>query len=249
MIRLNTIEKKIKLDHKKMERIKMNRDIVNINSNTQQTNIVGTLSLNLSSLLNQIISLKYDANSIGFIDLEITRHDRKIIRFKIPPINFSKFFNPQNFNSNFSVAFQDYFPTKISSLLFYGLTLNIINDLPSFNNSTLNPDEIKSFRFVVCVIFGLLYDIKLNNCYCYPSNQSELNAIGSGIGMNCINLECKNYLLTYPEFYDDLVHSDCPAIGVQAAFVSISAFAGGNINFQNMNINQTFDCIMNNSQK
>ena len=225
------------------------RDLVNIESNVNQSTVKGNLKIKLSSLLLKLQkSSNIEVSGVsGFSSILIETNSMRKVNFQIPTANLSKFFNPQTFNANYFLAFQENFPTQVSSTLFFGLNIYIENDISNQTSSTLEIGDLKSFKFLVCILFGLLFSIKLDHCFCYPQNQSELNAINSGIGMNCISLQCKNYLLQYPTSFDNLVHSDCPLYGVQAIFSSITAFAGGNITFKNMNINQTFDCIHKNS--
>lgn len=219
-----------------------------LNTNVIESNLKGVLNINLSKLLNQMINLKFAISSDGYTELMFVTNSLKKIVFNIPSVNLAKFFNPNTFNSNFYISFQTNFPESATSDLFFGLSINIINDLPYSYASSLEIEEIRPFRLFVCLFFGLMFNINLSTCSCYPKNESELNAVNSGLGMNCVSLQCKNYLLKYPNTFDNLIHTDCPSIGVQAAFVSIKAFAGGNVNFSNLNIEQTFNCIQNNSE-
>lgn len=219
---------------------------VNVDNNF--SNFKGTLILELSYILNQMANLEFTYNNEGYTQIIFKTNNMKKVKINLPARNVKKFFEPSKFNANFFMAFQQDFPQQVESSLFYGLDIKIINNLPYSKEGLLTIEEFKPFRLFVCLIFGLQFNINLKECACFPKNVSELNALSSGIGMNCVSLECKNQLLINPNSYDDLIHTDCPFTSVQAAFVSINAFAGNNITFENLDINQTFNCIATNQK-
>lgn len=218
-------------------------------SNINRSMIVGTMYIRLSILLNNLSALNGVIDSNGLLTLSYLNSSMKTVTFKIPTQNFSKYFTINNFNANYTFVFKTNFPQQIKSTLFPNLKIIIENDLPFNDDLTLDPSESKSFSFLVCLFFGLIYNLKLDTCACYPSNESELSAIQSNIGLNCVSLECKNLLLQNPALFDPLIMSECTQYNMNAAFVSIAAFAGNNITFQNMQINQVIDCISANSDQ
>lgn len=224
--------------------VNLKRSIVDTNL---KLNIKSFLTIELSYLIDKMSNLEFNLNNNGFTEIIFKTYSNKEIKFILPINNIKKFFTSSTFNPNFYIAFQQEFPQKTTSSLFFGLKIDITNNLPFNTSSTLKLDELKMFRLFVCLFFGLYFNINLDCCACYPKNISELNAINSGIGLNCVYLECKNQLLQNPSLFDNLIHTDCPFLGVQAAFVSINAFSADNIKFENINIDQTMNCIANNT--
>lgn len=226
---------------------KIKREMQNIDTNLSISSISGEITIKLSSIINQMSQIKISTSGTNSTKLVFLLSNYKEVNFYLPIQNVQKFFNPNTFNSNFNVAFKKQFPSSLKSSLFLPLAINISNDLSFSSGPTLNLLEINPFRSFVCLFFGLRFNIKLDECACFPKNQAELNAVSSGIGMNCVNIECKNQLLLNPENFDSLFHGDCSNIAIQAAFTSITAFAGGNITFKDLNLKQTFECIAENS--
>jgi hypothetical protein len=147
----------------------------------------------------------------------------------IPPTNIQRYYEADKFNSNFKQAFSTSFPVRVTSLLFFGLKVNINNNLPYSNQFYLTEEELPSFRILTCMMFGLVFNISLDLCACYPKTLNELKAANAGLGLNCVNLTCKNMLKINPLLYDDLLHTDCADLVFNAAFVSLNVFAGKNI--------------------
>lgn len=242
--------KLIKSDSQNLTNISGGRNLVDTNLSVSSKLNQGVIYLKLSSILNKIkSSVTVKLNSSGLADLEIKNFSKKVIKITLPVTNFDRLFEQNSFNNNFFISFKQTFPVNVTSTVLNNITLNIQNDLPFNNNSTLTSLEITSFRMLTCLIFGFRFGLVIGNglCSCYPTNVAELNAVTSGIGMNCVKLECKNFLLLNPDLFDNLLNTDCSDIGIQAAFISISAFANGKISFDNLNVEQTFDCISQNS--
>lgn len=219
------------------------RETVNVNSNLVKSTIAGQLFLKLSQITTQLANLPYKVDSNGYLSITFRENDMSPVNFSVPVQNINKFFTADTFNANFFFCFQKQFPQSVYSTLFPGLNIVITNDLPFNNNTTVNLDEMRPFRMFCCLLLGLAFNIKIDACACYPQTPAELQAVKSGIGLNCVSLECKNFLLKNPNAFDPLVNSECSNIGIQAAFVSISAFAGGNINFNDLSISQVYNCI------
>lgn len=216
-----------------------------IDTNVAQSNISGGVKINLSLILSKIVELtQVSISDHGLMTITLKNAALKEISFKTPLFDIQKFFNTLYFPGNFNLAFQEDLPTTMRCSMFSDLTVTIANDLNnSVLQSSISLDELHTFRFLCCVFFGLIFNLSLKSCACYPKTLSELNAVNAGIGINCISLECKNRLLMFPDQYDELMCSDCSDFNFQGVFVSISAFAAGNITFNNLNIKQTISCL------
>lgn len=174
----------------------------------------------------------------GLVQLIFKNRAFNLSQFVLPPLNLSNLFDSNKFNSNFFQAFGEDFPKQLAHQQMFSLEIQIQNDLPFSKLEYLSKNEESAFRFIVCMVFGLIFSLKLPICSCYPQNIAEYSAVRAGIGLNCINLDCKNSIKLDPLKYDDLIHSnDCSDLNIQAAFVSMSVFAGGNVS-TNVNINQ-----------
>lgn len=208
--------------------------------NVISTPIAGSTTLALSSLVSVIPA--FLANTYTADDtFKLVFKNNTLIptQFVLPTLDFNQLFDNNKYNANFFQAFQQDFPASVNHQYLFGLKVTIINDLPYTRISYLDKNEVAAFRFLNCLIFGLLFSIKLDCCSCYPQNLAEYSAVRAGLGLNCVNLDCKNALKLDPLLYDDLLHSpDCSDVNIQAAFVSFSVFSGGDVN-TNINISQT----------
>ena len=213
---------------------------MNLDSNLGTNETQGSATLTLSSLINVIPTLMSDSFSEdGTLQLLFKNRALNLTQFVIPPVNFSQLFDSNRYNSNFFQAFGQDFPTKIDHQFLFGLQITITNDLPFSRLSYLSKNEEAAFRFLNCMVFGLIFSLKLKCCYCYPQNLAEYAAVRAGIGLNCVNVDCKNAIKLNPFLYDDLVHSnDCNDLNIQAAFVSLSIFSAGKAT-ATVNIEQT----------
>lgn len=224
-----------------------------INTNLTPSGLVGTLNTKLSVLLismfkfiqSSIMNTTPYLSSNNYITFKFRLVNLKPITLHLPFINLTNVSDPFVFNSNYREAFGKKFPDIVESSMFYGLNIKIYNDLPIDLKPNLGIHEFRSFRIIVCLFFGLMFNIKLGvDCSCFPCNVNEIAAVNAGLMMNCIKLECKNYLQINPMIYDSLFMGNCgDNVNYQVAFVSLSLFAGGNIEIKNINIKQTFDCL------
>lgn len=199
-------------------------------SNLAASTLQGALTINLSDLINSIpvrlVAIKSDNMSTVLtfksLNLELTN-------LYVPPINLQRYYELDKFNSNFKEAFGQAFPVLVESQILFGVTVSVLNNLPFASQTFLEDVELAAFRQITCLLFGLLFNLNLGACTCFPKNLNELKAVNAGLGLNCVNLECRNMLKTNPLLFDDLVHTDCTDLMFNAAFVSLNLFAGKNI--------------------
>lgn len=197
----------------------------------------GELYLNLSDLLAGIkTNLNRLTNDGAVSTLYYKQVNLELSTITLPTTDLSKFFDINTFNANYFAAFNESFPPSCRSSILFSVRIYISNNLPFGPQPTLIPDEYPAFRMLVCLLLGLLFNIQLTDCACYPKNVNELKAVNAGIGLNCISLECKSQLKMYPMVYDDLIHTPCDS-NINAAFVSLNLFSGGVMNVD-INISQ-----------
>lgn len=202
----------------------------------------GYLNVNLSSLL-AALQIRLPAFIENDDTSQVTRLNVKLFStelatFHVPQFNLNKYFDANLFNYNYYTAFGTSFPITVESLLLTSLNITINNNLPFNNNPNFNKDQDSyGFRYITCLAFSLLFNIKLAECSCFPKNINEIKAVNAGLGLNCISLECKELLKLNPLLFDDLIHSDCSDLSLNAAFISLNLFAGKNINVS-VDINQ-----------
>lgn len=210
-----------------------------MDSNLNVSNIQGEATLRLSDLLATIpLFVKESFSDDATFRLVFKNKTLHLSQFVLPPVNLATFYDKNKFNSNFFQSFEQDFPTILEHQYFFGLEIKVSNDLPISRLSYLDKPGEAAFRFLTCLIFGLNFSLNLPTCACYPKNLAEYAAARAGLGLNCVNLDCKNLLKLNPTWYDDLLNSgDCSNSTIQAAFVSFSAFAGGSLN-SSVNINQ-----------
>jgi hypothetical protein len=222
-----------------------------VNTNTS-TEIKGTLTIRMSEILRVIERLldlsvsntSPELSAANYTTITVVMLSGQEISLTLPLSNASKLVSSNTFNANYVFAFGAPFPANVQPQLLFGLSISIINDLPFNNNANLSLDEARSFRSVLCVLLGLVLNIKTLDCACFPQSQPELSAVRAGLGLNCVKLECKNQLLVNPALFDSLFSNDCGEnVSYQLAFVSLSAFAGGNVVVKDININQAFSCV------
>lgn len=202
--------------------------------------VSGLVNFPLSNLVSSVPTLLAGSYaSDGTFRLTIKNNSLDISQFVLPPIDFEQLFDKNKFNSNFFQAFQQDFPDSVKHQYMFGLEISITNDLPYSRVSYLDQNGTAAFRFLVCIIFGLIFSLRLPCCNCFPQNLSEYSAVRAGLGLNCVNLDCKNAIKLNPLVYDDLIHSqDCSDVEIQAAFVSLSVFSASQAS-TNIQISQT----------
>ncbi len=200
-------------------------------SNLVSSTISGELSLYLSAVI-QSLPKKLDAIYTDSVSttISIKKLNLELTNLNVPPANIQRYYELDKFNANFRQAFGTSFPVHVTSMFFFGIKITINNDLPYTSTRFLTEDELPAFRIITCMLLGLLFNISLDMCSCFPKTLNELKAVNAGLGLNCVNLMCKNMLKIQPLWYDDLIHTDCSDLVLNAAFVSLNLFAGKNIN-------------------
>lgn len=203
----------------------------NFDSNVSASIISGTLTLELSAIVQKLIKM-IDTSSTNQLATVISFKNLKleISNFYVPSINAGKFFDLGYFNKNFLQAFGTTFPAEAVSKLIFGVKIIIQNNLPFASFDQLDEEELPAFRFLTCLLMGLAFNISIVSCACFPADLGELKATQANLGINCFKLECKNQLKLNPLLYDELLHTNCTDTVVQAAIVTLDVFAGKNVN-------------------
>lgn len=211
-------------------------------SSVLQTNLNGSLVINLSTIVQQIPNVvKIVVSDSMSTVVSFRALNKEFTNFYLPQLNLKKFFDLGKFNANYFQAFGSSFPLACTSKLFYGLDISIVNDLNFASQQFLSVGELAAFRFMTCLCFGLVFNLTLGvDCACYPKTLNDLSALSAGIGLNCVSLTCRNQLKLNPLLFSDLLHTDCENVNFNAAFVSLDVFAGQNLNI-NLDIVQTND--------
>lgn len=202
------------------------------NSNLTAFTLSGELKLQLSDIVQALPDkLKSVTRDGSTTEISFRNLNMELTRIYIPPIDMDMYFDMAKFNANYEQAFGYTFPSDIKSQFLFGVEISVINNLPFSQSYFLEEDDLGAFRMLTCLLIGLMFNINIpRDCTCYPKNLNELKAVNAGIGLNCVNIECRNQLKLNPLLYDDLLHSDCSDMVFNAAFVSLNLFAGKNIN-------------------
>ncbi len=132
-------------------------------------------------------------------------------------------------------------PNNHSDVIDKLIKIEINNDLPVSRTPNISDFEVYTFKLICCTFFGIKYNIKLDGCSCYPKTKQEYMAVTAGIGLNCINMDCKNELINNPYNFDSLIHTDCSDINFNAIFLSMDTLQRNNVNIEKINILQKID--------
>ncbi|TXH07696.1 MAG: tail fiber protein [Candidatus Moraniibacteriota bacterium] len=215
-----------------------------LDSSILQTNLNGSLIVNLSTIVQQIPNVVKVVVSDSMSSIVSFRAlNKEFTNFYLPQLNLKKFYDLGKFNANYFQAFGTSFPLTCTSKLLFGLDISIVNNLNFAGQQFLSVGELAAFRFMTCLCFGLVFNLSLGvDCACYPKTLNDLSALSAGIGLNCVSLTCRNQLKLNPLLFSDLLHTDCENVNFNAAFVSLDVFAGQNLNI-NLDIVQTDDSI------
>ena len=202
----------------------------------KSTESLGTLNVRLSELLYKLVdSIRVYPQSPFLSNIKYNEIDFTLSIFG--PFRYLDIFDPQFFLSNFKKSFGVKFKEKnLNNRLPYKLVID--NDLPIGGIPNISEFELRNFRLICCTYFGIKYGIELLGCECYPKSKNEYLSTSSGIGLNCINLDCKNSLINNPHLFDNLIHTDCMDINFNAVFLSLKALKSANLDIDNINIMQ-----------
>ena len=197
------------------------------------------IEYNLVDILDYFQKIKVETDtSISFVTFKQVETS-KPINFYFPiSIKLARLFDKNDFVSNFKKFFFSDFPKEHVSSVFNKLkivtTFTPSNAAPKI---VFNYHEVLYFRQFVCLFFSTFFDIKLMGCQCYPKNALEIIAWNSGLNMNCISKDCKDYLNINPFFFDSTFVGDCPNTTQQIALTLINAWAQKSVDI-NVNIVQ-----------
>lgn len=73
-----------------------------------------------------------------------------------------------------------------------------------------DPFHLTYFRLLVCICFGILFNIHISECACFPQTETELVLLDRGLYTNCLkSLQCNLFLAENPGFYDQRIMGPC----------------------------------------
>jgi hypothetical protein len=201
-----------------------------IDSNLNTDNLEQSKEIKLSILLDSIMM---NVQIIDRID-DLSEYNIKLlngtnITLYRETISIKKIFEKDSFLSNYFYAFNQEFETLYFEMLkFTKCKLKITIDLKKNNNITLNTLEVSNFRFFVCLIFGLRYNIMLSSSVCLPNTLEDILLMEIGLGKNRSN-KCIAAISKNPYLFDSLLHFDTIDMKVNCGIDMFSLVAGKNI--------------------
>jgi hypothetical protein len=189
-----------------------------------------TKQVPLSKLLEKIrMYANAKTTREGRIVYKIYLNDGSPITITRNIVDAEKIFSDANFLANYFVAFRANFKTMPMHSIFPGIKIYINNDLSNNQQPSINYDEILDFKFLTCLFFGLIFNIQLEDCICYPSNIQELIAQSAGISKNCTNNECFTKIRNNPHLFDPLVMTYCSDIQqINYSFIMLNILGRNN---------------------
>lgn len=208
-------------------------------SETVDANILGknsfkeTKKINLSAILNKIKDkIKIECNFEGLNVFKIQRPNKSFYQVIRNKIDIEKLYNTEFFLENFKQAFgYDFENAEHKIKLFPHITLLINVDIINSKKSNISVRELNDFRFLTCMLFGLIFNITLFHCDCHPTTFQDFVLLDAGVGKNCISSACKQLLEFFPHFYDPLLHFDCSNTHYQnLIFTFLNLASTGDIN-------------------
>ncbi len=167
----------------------------------------------MSNILLKLPSkVKVCNKSCSYVEYLLTRPSgNKFKTVRLKNINFENLFTASHFMANVNHVFNcsitdENFRVK----LFPKLNFKIEIDEPCLDSQINVLDEDKSeFMFLVCMFFGMCFNITIDKCICHPSSFQDFMMLDAGITKNCISSECVTQILIDPFLYDPLIHYDC----------------------------------------
>ena len=199
----------------------------------------GLLNVKLTDLLRILIESlirRGDTRNVAYISYPEVKFGMNLYG----NVNYEEIFSSTAFLSNYTYAFGQSFgySQDEASEIADNIKIKIINDLPTPRVPNISDFELYVFKLVCCTFFGMKCNVKLNGCSCYPKNSQEYMAITAGIGLNCINMDCKSELIHNPDSFDSLIHTDCSDINFNAIFLSMQTLVQNKVNIEKINILQ-----------
>ena len=167
----------------------------------------------MSELLSKISSkVKVSSKGRSFVEYTLKRPGGKefsIVRLK--NLNFETLFSKENFMANLNHVFdcevkEENFKINLFSKLNYKIEIDIPRSESKIN---VHNEDKSEFMFLVCMFFGMLFNIAIDNCICHPSSYEDFLLLNAGITKNCISNDCSTIILGNPLLFDPLVHYDC----------------------------------------
>lgn len=199
----------------------------------------GLLNVKLTALLRILIESlirRGDTRNVAYISYPEAKFGMNLYG----NVNYEEIFSSTAFLSNYTYAFGQSFgySQDEASEIADNIRIKIINDLPTPRVPNISDFELYVFKLVCCTFFGMKCNVKLNGCSCYPKNSQEYMAITAGIGLNCINMDCRSELIHNPDSFDSLIHTDCSDINFNAIFLSMQTLVQNKVNIEKINILQ-----------
>lgn len=211
--------------------------------NTDNLNISADVIYSLKDVLTyfkQEIQLNNISTS-GVVKIKIRSANLDFLVFDLPALNLDDLFD--NFLEKFKHAFEKDFDSCTFTDFRFMDSFSIKISSKEYVSNPLRLEKFTAihqlyFRKLVCLSFGVLLNLKIDVCACFPQTTADFIAWKAGINMNCISGDCKEYLRQHPHTLDSLFVGDCTDTYSQISIVSANLFApNGNIKF-NLNIVQ-----------
>jgi len=167
----------------------------------------------MSDLLEKIpLKVKTQSSESSFVEYSLTRPSgNKFKTVRLKDIKFQELFEKKNFMANLNHVFNaDIDEKNFKVNLFSKLNFKIVIDVPRIQSEINVQEEDKSeFMFLVCMIFGMLFNITIDKCICHPCSFQDFMLLDAGITKNFISNECSTHILGDPFLFDPLIHYDC----------------------------------------
>ena len=199
--RIGKVAEKIKEYNEK--RLKLNTIDTVVNENGYEE----IKKISLSTLLNVLNKNVFTKDtSDGLAEYSIQRPNGDTYKVYRNMVNIANFFSTENFLANFNFAFKyslqkDDFSIKVFSKLKIEVEIDCHMNVP-----TIAVNEMADFRFLTCMLFGLIFNIKIIKCSCHPTSFEDFVLFDAGVSKNCISSDCKNLLLDSSFIFDPLLH-------------------------------------------
>lgn len=221
-----------------MREIIFNKTFI-FDSNLLQSNFSGRAEIRLSDALASIKTFVQDnlfEDTRGGKVLEINRHAEHS-RFSLLLPNFVS--TRDLFGPDFYHFFKDSFESgdilreNVHLEIFPKVKVKFVQQVSPRTSAPLNNTERVYFRLLCCVLFNQVVGVNLSVCACYPKTENDFVLFRAGIGFNCINAECKDRLLKYPDELDNYTHTRCDQlVSVENIFVNAKILTSGDVNLR-----------------
>lgn len=238
------VNNSIKLGNELKNTMTINQQDPTLNSTTLSEslaeNILNHFKINLENFLKFAFNREKnyindsESNTISFC----VKTSFENITIKLFKIDLNHFYDVHNFLYYYSVVFKKKFNNEEFCLI-KKPNFKISFDLAGLQASDNSKDPInnnflslQTFKILTCLVFSIIFNIKIFSNYCVPETINELNIWKQNQGVNCFKQDCKLYLLTNNDPFIAPFITNCSNINtVQTAFVDLLIQSGvANIN-------------------